>query len=253
VSAELAATEAVAAAKQKHVAAGARVAQARADVKGAEADVAVATARRAKTQVMLDYAVIRSPYTGVVTRRSYHVGDFVRSADAGGERVPVLAVERTDLMRVVVQIPDRDVPFVDAGDAAVFEADALQRRETVAVSRTAASEDAHTRMMRVELDVPNPDGKLRRGMFGRVTLTLQAGATAAVRIPSAALVGKAGGGRGTVRVVRDDVAQSVPVRYGADTGTDVEILSGLSPADRVIVRASGPVENGTRVAASAAR
>ena len=253
VAAELAATEAVTAATQKHAAAAARVAQAKADVTGAEADVAVATARRAKTQVMLDYAVIRSPYTGVVTRRSFHVGDFVRSADAGGERVPMFCVERTDVMRVVVQIPERDVPFVDAGDAAVFEADALQRRETVAVSRIAAAEDAHTRMMRVELDVPNPDGKLRRGMFGRVTLTLQAGATAAVRVPSAALVGKAGGGRGTVRVVRDDVAQAVPVRYGADTGTDVEILSGLSPADRVIVRASGPVENGTRVAATAAR
>lgn len=253
VAADLAATEAVSAAKQKHVAAGARVAQALADVKGAQADEAVAKARREKTRVMLNYAVIRSPYSGVVTRRSYHVGDFVRSADAGGERVPMLTVERTDLLRVVVQIPERDVPFVDAGDTAVFEADALGRRETVAVARVADAEDAHTRMMRIELDVPNPDGKLRRGMFGRVTLTLQAGAAAAVRIPSAALVGKAGGGRGTVRVVRDDVAQAVPVRYGADTGSEVEILSGLNPADRVVVRASGPVENGTRVAATAAR
>ncbi|MFO0801401.1 MAG: efflux RND transporter periplasmic adaptor subunit [Gemmataceae bacterium] len=253
VAADLAAAEAVSAARQKHLAAGARVAQARADVKGAEADVAVATARREKTRVLLNYAVIRSPYTGVVTRRSFHVGDFVRSADAGGERVPLLCVERTNVMRVVVQVPERDVPFVDAGDAAVFEADALARRDTVAVARVADAEDPHTRMMRVELDVPNPDGKLRRGMFGRVTLTLQAGTAAAVRVPSAALVGKAGGGRGTVRVVRDDVAQMVPVRFGADTGAEVEVLSGLSPADRVIVRASGPVENGTRVAVSVAR
>lgn len=253
VAADLAAAESVTAAKQKVAAATARIAQARADVKVAEAEVAVATARREKTRVLLDYAVIRSPYTGVVTRRNFHVGDFIRSADAGGERVPVLAVERTEVMRVVVQIPERDVPFVDAGDAAVFEADALQRRDTVAVSRVADAEDPHTRMMRVELDVPNPDGKLRRGMFGRVTLTLQVGAAAAVRIPSAALVGKAGGGRGTVRVVRDEVSQAVPVRYGTDTGSEVEILSGLTAADRVIVRASGPIENGTRVAATPAR
>jgi len=253
VAADLAAAEGVAAARQKHVAAAARVEQAKADVKGARADEAVARARRAKTKVMIDYAEIRAPYTGVVTRRSYHVGDFVRSADAGGERVPVLSVERTELMRVVVQVPERDVPFVDAGDAAVFEADALGRRDAVTVARVADAEDARTRMMRVELDVPNPGGKLRHGMFGRVTLTLQAGATAAVRIPSAALVGKAGDGRGTVRVVRDDVAQAVPVRYGADTGAEVEVLSGLGAADRVIVRASGPVENGTRVAATAVR
>lgn len=259
VSAELAAAEAVNAARQKQVAATARVRQARADVRYAEAEVAVARARQEKSRVMLDYTVIRSPYTGVVTRRSYHVGDFVRSADAGGERVPVLAVERTDVMRVVVQVPERDVPFVDAGDTAVVEVDALPGAtfktpggDRVAVSRLAASEDPHTRMMRVELDVPNPDGKLRRGMFGRVTLTLQSGAPGAVRVPSAALVGKAEGGRATVRVVRDDVAQAVPVRYGSDNGTEVEVLDGLTPADRVVVRAGGPLDNGTRVATSAA-
>lgn len=42
----------------------------------------------------LDFADIRSPDTGVVTRHSFHVGDFVHSADAGGERVPMVCVER---------------------------------------------------------------------------------------------------------------------------------------------------------------
>src|SRR5207248_8836588 len=96
VSAELAAGEAINAAKQKEAAAAARVKQAKADLKYAEAEVTLAKARLEKSRVMLDYTVIRSPYTGVVTRRSFHVGDFVKSADAGGERVPVLSVERTD-------------------------------------------------------------------------------------------------------------------------------------------------------------
>jgi HlyD family secretion protein len=106
--------------------------------------------------------------------------------------------------------------------------------------------------MRIEVHVKNPNGKLRRGMFGRVTLALQVGAPEAVRIPSSALHGKAEGGRASVRVVRDDIAHVVPVRYGTDTGAEVEILSGLTPADRVIVRASGPVDNGTQVAAGPA-
>jgi HlyD family secretion protein len=120
------------------------------------------------------------------------------------------------------------------------------------VSRLAASEDPHTRMMRVELDAPNPDGKLRRGMYGRVTLVLQTGGASAVRVPSAALVGKAEGGKAAVRVVRDGAAQIVPVRYGTDNGAEVEILTGLTTADRVVVRANGPVENGTRVTTSSA-
>jgi RND family efflux transporter MFP subunit len=260
LSAELAASEAINVAKQKEAAATARVKQAKADVKYAEADVTVAKARLEKSQVLLDYTVIRSPYTGVITKRYFHPGDFIRSAETGSERVPVLAVERTDVMRVVVHVPDRDVPFVRQGNPAVIQIDALPRevfkttgQARVEVSRSASSEDPHTRMMRTEVDVPNPDGKLRRGMYGRVALTLQTGSPSAVRIPSAALVGKAEGGKGSVRVVRDDIAHVIPVEYGADNGAEVEILSGLTPADRVVVRASGPVENGVAVSISSHR
>jgi RND family efflux transporter MFP subunit len=260
VSAELAAREGVNAARQKEAAAHARVKQAQADLKYAEAEVETAKARLEKSQVLLDYTVIRSPYTGVVTKRNFHPGDFVRSADAGGERVPVLAVERTDVMRVVIQVPERDVPLVNCGDPAVVEVDALpgvvfktNGADKVEVSRLAASEDSHTRMMRTEIHVKNPDGKLRRGMFGRVTLTLQPGAPGALRIPSAALAGKADGKKGSVRVVQNDKVHLVPVRYGADNGSEVEVLSGLTPDDRVIVRASGPVEEGTLVSTADAK
>jgi RND family efflux transporter MFP subunit len=190
----------------------------------------------------------------VVTKRNFHPGDFVRSADAGGERMPVLAVERTDIMRVIIQVPERDVPFVDCGDPAVVEVDALpgvvfktRGDDKVEVSRLAASEDPHTRMMRTEVHVKNPEGKLRRGMFGRVTLTLQVGMPGAFRIPSAALSGKAGAGKGTVRVIRNGKVALVPVACGADNGSEVEILSGLTTEDRVILRAAGPVSEGAAV------
>jgi RND family efflux transporter MFP subunit len=254
VSAELAATASVTAARQKAEAADARVRQARADLKFARAEVSVSKARLERSQVLLGYTVITAPYTGVVTKRNFQPGDFVRSAEGGGERTPILAVERTDIMRVVVQVPERDVPFVDVGDPAVVELDALHGRalksngtETVTVSRLAASEDPRTRLMRVEVDFKNPGDKIRRGMYGRVTLRLEPGSPTAFRVPSAALFGKAEAGKAAVRVVRDDVVHVVPVVYGTDNGTDVEILSGLTPQDRVVVRASGPVDNGTAV------
>lgn len=259
VSAELAAVEAVNAAKQKETAAASRIKQAKADLKYASAEVTVAKARLARSRVLLDYTVIRAPYTGVVTRRTFQPGrdgrpgDFIRSADQGAA-VPLFSVERTDVMRVVVQVPERDVPFVEAGDAAEVVVDALPGvsfktagNDRVEVARLAKSEDPHTRMMRVEIDVKNPTGKLRRGMYGRVTITLQAGSPESVRVPSEALVGKAEAGKASVRVVRDDVVQVVPVRYGIDNGTEVEVVSGLTAADRVVVRASGPVDNGTQV------
>lgn len=258
ISADLAALEAVNAARQKEAAALARVKQAEADLRYSEAEVYTAKTRLEKSQVLLDYTIIRSPYSGVVTKRNFCIGDFIRSADAGGDRVPLLAVERTDVMRVVVQVPEMHVPFVDCGDPAIVEVDALpgityktRGQEKVEISRLAASEDPGTRMMRTEVHLKNQDGKLRRGMFGRVTLILEPGSSKAFRIPSAALAGKAAGGQGSVRVVRDGQACLIPVQYGADNGAEVEITSGLTGHDHVIVRAAGPLNDGSTVVETA--
>ncbi|MFT3879699.1 MAG: efflux RND transporter periplasmic adaptor subunit [Gemmatales bacterium] len=254
MASELAATEAVNAARQKEAAAKARVKQSQADLRYAEAEVVTAKARLEKSQVLLDYTVIRSPYSGVVTKRNFHPGDFVRSAEAGGDRTPVFAVERTDLMRIIIQVPERDVPFVEIGKQAVIEVDALPGvlfkttgDNKVEISRLAASEDPHMRMMRTEVHVKNPDGKLRRGMFGRATLLLQSGSPGAMRVPSSTLTGRADNGKGAVRVVRDGKVATVPVTYGSDNGTEIEILTGLSKSDSVILRASGPLSDGLTV------
>lgn len=255
MASELAATEAVNAARQKETASRARVKQSQADLRYAEAEVLTAKARLEKSQVLLDYTIIRSPYTGVVTKRNFHPGDFIRSAESGGDRTPIFAVERTDLMRIIIQVPERDVPYVEIGKQAVIEVDALPGvlfkttgDNKVEISRLAASEDPHMRMMRTEVHVKNPDGKLRRGMFGRATLLLQTGSLGTMRVPSSTLIGRADNGKGAVRVVRDGKVATAPVTYGADNGTEIEILTGLSKSDNVILRANGPLSDGLTVA-----
>lgn len=253
------AKESVNAAIERVATAKAKIAQAKADLEQATAEVGVANADLERSQVLLDYTTIKSPYTGVVTRRSFHVGDFIRSADQGG-MVPLLSVERTDVMRVIVQVPDRDVQFVSKGDPAVVEIDALPGivfkttgKDTVAISRWADAEDATTRTMRVEIDVKNTDGLLRHGMYGRATLTLQPGVATAVRVPSGAVVSRDAGGKGKVRLVRGDRVQTVPVVLGVDNGVEVEVLAGLATTDQVVVRTSAPAEDGAAVVVTDAK
>ncbi len=251
VEASAAATEAVASAEQRLIASRARIDQADADLDEARAGVKVAQAELERSKVLVAYSVVTSPYDGVVTRRSFNRGDFVRSADSGGERVPLFAVERTDRMRVVVQVPDRDVPYTNAGDAATVEIDALPGEPLkTTVARVADSEDAATRTMRTEIDLPNPDGKLRRGMYGRVTITLQAAGAGALTVPTGAVAGKSEAGKGTVRVVRAGVVRVAPVVVGADDGIRAEILSGLTASDQIVVRSSGAAGDGTAVTVS---
>ncbi len=237
----------------------AKITQAEADLDESKAEVGVAVAELERARVLLDYTVIKSPYTGVVTRRSFDIGAFIKSADQGAS-VPLLVVERTDVMRVVVQVPDRDVPYVSLGDPAVIEIDALpgvayetRGADKVAISRWAESEDPATRTMRTEVDVMNTDGRLKSGMYGRATLILQAGAPTAVRVPTSAVVSRSGPGNGAVRVVRGDRIQTVPVTLGADNGVEVEVLGGLTTEDRVVVRTSGPVDDGAAVTVAGAK
>lgn len=245
--AEIAAQEAVTTANENVKAAAAKLEAADADVKEAQAEVSVAKADLEKANVLVGFASIVAPFDGVITQRKYFPGDYVRAANESGTQAPMLTVQRTDWFRVVVQIPDRDVPYADKDDPADVEIDALPGKKIPAkVARVSRSEDPDTRLMHIEIDIPNPTGKLCHGMYGRVTVHLDRSDLLAV--PSACLVGKPQEGKGSVFVVRDGRARLVPVKLGADNGTLVGILSGLKADDDVIVNPNGTIVEGTAVA-----
>lgn len=236
-------------AQAKVAEADANIIQAESDLATAVADVGVAESNLAKAKVLLDYTKIRAPFDGVVTHRGFHVGDFIRTR-AEAAQVPLFTVARNDLMRIVIEVPDRDVPYVDPGDTVLLNIDALPGRPFEGkIARLSFSEDAHSRTMRVEVDLPNTEGLLRHGMYGLANVVLQPGRTDAVRIPSACLVGESKAGDATVYVVRDGRAVARDVKIGEDNGQTVEVLAGLAPSDRVIANNNAAVHDGLPVEA----
>jgi RND family efflux transporter MFP subunit len=230
-------------------AAKAKIAQANADLAEADAEVIVAQAEADRVGVLVGLATIRSPYTGVITKRNLFPGGFVRSAKEG-ERMPLLAVDRTDKLRVVVPVPDRDVPYADKDDPVEIEFDALGGKKFQGkLARTQGAEDPLTRTMRVEVDLDNAKGELRAGMFAKVTILLAKGGSG-LTIPSACLVGGAREGQSSVYVVQGGKAVLKPIRTGLDNGVRVEVLSGLTERDQVVRRYSGSLGAGTPVEVS---
>ena len=244
VESELSSKAAILTSKAHVVAFAAKIESAQSDVAFAKAEVEVAEAELEKYTVQLGFATIKAPFDGVIAHRSYFPGDFIRSANEGSGHEPVLTVHRTDLMRVVVQIPDRDVPFAEPGDPAMVAIDSLGGKKTVGkISRIARSEDPLTRLMQIEIDLPNPDGRIWHGMYGKVTIVLDKSADQ-LAIPSACLVGRAENGMGAVYVVRDKHARLVRVQMGIDNGVQVGILSGLTVNDEVILQPGSAVSEG---------
>ncbi|MBX6313040.1 MAG: efflux RND transporter periplasmic adaptor subunit [Isosphaeraceae bacterium] len=252
-SAELSAKAAVQSAKAQEAAAEAKVATARADLEEAKANVDVAQADLDKAKVWVDYTKIKSPYTGVITQRNFFRGDLIRAASEGGVHRPLLAVAATDKMRVIVQVPDRDVPYTDVGDPAEVHIDALPGRVFHGkVSRIAESEDPTSRLMRTEIDLPNTDNLLRHGMFGGATIVVEPGNPDALTLPSSSLF-EPENGQGIVYVVRNGKLHKTPVQYGKDDGVHVEILSGLKPDDQVVVSYNGALGDNIPVEAISRR
>lgn len=222
------------------------VRQAMADAVVAESSLKLAQARAARAKVSVAFTKIAAPFDGVVVQRNFFPGDFVRSAVNGTDR-PLLRVIRTDLMRVVVKVPDLDVPQLDVGDKAVVVVDALKGREfSGTVTRLGQTEDTASRTMRAEIDLPNPDGHLVDGMYGRVTIELTS-PSEDLTIPSTAVMSHGKDGKGVVQVVEDGLIRHANVKLGHDDGLTVLVPEGLSETNMIMVRPNRGLTDGDPV------
>lgn len=224
----------------------AKLAGANADVKTKKAKVAVARADREKTRVLADYAKLKAPYTGSITRRHVDPGEYVHSPSSD-KATPLFTISRTESVTVVMRVPEKEVPYVRVGNPVSMKFDGLPT-DVIAgrVTRMAKRLDEKL-TMRVEIDVKNPEDKLYPGMFGSVTLVL-ADVKDALTVPASALYGTGDGLY--VVTVTDGVTRRARVETGYDDGRIVQIVSGLSGDEEVVVSNKGNLADGQAVAAS---
>jgi RND family efflux transporter MFP subunit len=226
----------------------AALALAHADLATAQAEITVSEAELKKAKVFFNYTRIEAPFDGVITTRGegVHRGAFIRAATEATQE-PLLTVSRTDKFRTIVEVPDPDVPFCNVGDPATVTVSSLAGRVfRGTVSRTAEAEDLRTRTMRVEIDLANPDGVLRDGMWGMALIQLEPPSKNLV-IPATCLIEQNGKGEGAILVVRQGKVKKASIRVGKDNGLEVEVLSGLSDNDEVVKQITPAIAEGSEV------
>ncbi len=158
----------------------AKLARATADLKESEAvrdknrvDVTVAQAARARSQSLFNYATLRAPFDGVVSRRRANRGDFVQPP-GGAQREPLYVIERRDVMRVFVEVPESDAVWIKAGTAVQIETPILKGQSfTGKVRRTAYVLNRESRTLLTEIDLPNPDDLLRPGTYATAVIQVE--------------------------------------------------------------------------------
>jgi RND family efflux transporter MFP subunit len=157
-----------------------------ADVGVKESRLEVARQNREQVKTLLGYAKLAAPFDGVVTRRNINTDDFVQPPTAGkGE--PLYVVERRDIMRVFVPVSETDAPWVGKGAEARVRVQALVGQEfNGKVARTSYSLDRTAHTLLAEIDLPNPDDRLRPNMYAYGSITMEQ--PNALTLPASAVV-----------------------------------------------------------------
>jgi RND family efflux transporter MFP subunit len=204
-----------------------------------------------RAMAMVQYATIRAPFTGVITKRYANTGSMIQAGiSSQTQAMPVVRLAQNNLLRLILPVPVSDVGGIRKGETVDVNVVSLGRTLKGTVTRYADSVQMSTRTMDTEVDVPNPDGSLIPGMYAEVHLHL----AARPHVLSAPLDAVDGIGTSAEKayLVRDGVVHLTSVTTGLQTATRIEIVSGLEAGDDVVVGRHSGIAEGERVIAEPA-
>jgi RND family efflux transporter MFP subunit len=216
---------------------------ARSDLGAAAAAIDLAKADARRSQAMLSFAKIEAPFDGIVTERNVDTGDLTQP---GANQNPLFIVARSDIMTIRVDVPEAYASEVNPGDRALVKLQQMNGKVIEGkVSRSSWALDPKTRTIRVEIDVPNPNGALLPGLYGYATVVV-AEHPDVLTVPATAVVAEQD--RRYCVVVVGDKAVRRPIEVGLTDGTRTEVTSGLVGNEEVVAANSASLADGQPVA-----
>lgn len=218
---------------------------AQAAVKVAQANLAAQYATVQRLVQLKAYENVTAPFNGVITSRSVDQGDLV-SADSNGAGNILFTLARDDVVRVQMDVPQSGAIGIHDGlDAKVLVPELPGQTFDGKVNRSAVALAQASRTMQSEVDVQNPDGLLRPGLYVTVQIGIPRTSPGVV-IPSEAILFN-GKGLRVATVGEDGVVHMRDVTIYRDFGTTVELRSGLSGGESVILTPPPTLEDGGKV------
>lgn len=190
---------------------------------------------------LLENTILRAPISGVITARNYDRGDMYAMAQ------PIYVLQQITPVKVLVGVSESDYTYVRRGQEVTIYADALPGRTfSGTVNRLYPTMDPTSHTFNVEVLVRNADRALRPGMFVKATISF--GTRRSIVLPDMAVVKQLGSGQRAVFILNGDgTVRSSIVTLGRHLESSYEILSGVAEGDRVAVRGSSNLRDGSKV------
>ncbi len=217
------------------VAAEARLSKAEVNVAAANAMLAVARSDAKRMEALVGYLKLFAPFDGIVVARNANTWDFVlpRTGDPtalmrspylspGETAAPVYVIDRTDIIRIFVDIPERDADFVHIGSEARVKLWAYRDEWLPAsVTRLSWALNVQSRTMRAEIDLRNPGTEIRPGMYAYGKVLVERRNVRALPKSAFTFVG----GKTFIWRYRDGRAVRTEVQTGVRDGQWIEVTN----------------------------
>jgi RND family efflux transporter MFP subunit len=220
---------------------------ARAQHDATQSELQAARATTSEAEIALRDTSVASPSDMDIVKKNVELGAFV------GPGSPVLVLAKTDVVKIVIGVPDTTLRSIKLGQRVDVAVDAFADRTFQArISRIASAADPKTRNFEVEIAIPNRDRALKVGMIGSLHLALEAANTPqpTLQVPLSAIV-EADAGRYGVFIVTPSPAGATarlrPVEIGRVVGTEISVVRGLENRDEVITTGANLLKDGQRV------
>jgi RND family efflux transporter MFP subunit len=209
---------------------------------GARSTVIVDQAAVGRLQALEAFKIVRAPFDGIVTARNTDIGDYVPA----GSTTPLFRMAATSVLRVYVTVPQAFSSLVKAGQQAELTVNEFPGRTFSAhVVSTAGAINPTSKRLLTELDASNPTGAPLAGAFVQTTLDIPIDGNGVI-VPAMTLLFESG--QPAVAVLDPDGKVEIrKIVITHDLGTRLQIASGLSESDRLIINPSPSLVTGTAV------
>jgi RND family efflux transporter MFP subunit len=199
----------------------------------AQANLAAAEANVRRLQKLEGFKKVIAPFAGVVTRRSVDVGDLIDAGNGGAGRA-LFSLAQVDQLRVYVYVPQAYAQRIKIGDPVdIVQSEMPGQTFHGTVVRTAGAIDVATRTMQMEINLPNQEHKLLAGAYVQVALPV-GGSSEVLTVPSNVILFRPEGTRIAV-VDGNGRIKLKPIVIGHDLGNSLEILSGITVTDKLVL------------------
>ncbi len=215
------------------------------DLAAKKAIVQSAEANVRRLQELKSFQRVSAPFSGVITKRNVDTGTLVNSGN-GGTAQQLFFLAQTDPIRVFINVPESSAASIRPGIGAYLELTQYPGQKFQGkVVRTSESIDLATRTLMTEVDVPNKTGQLLPGGFAQVYIQVKATGQR-LQVPVNALLFRSEGLRAVV-IDANQKARLRPLVIGRDYGTTLEVLSGLTADDLIVLNPPDSLEDGQEV------